>query len=73
MTGRHLSPHHTIDTVFFEKLPVPDYVLALPPESKFTTDAEFDAITIYFQPPMPNEEFNVVLGRSKNSIDRSHL
>jgi hypothetical protein len=70
-----LSPHPTIptiDTVFFEKLPGQDYVLAQPTEDKFTTYAEFDAITIYLQPPEPDEEFNIALGRSKNQLDRSH-
>lgn len=25
------------------------------------TDAEFDTIIVYFQPPEPDEEFNIVL------------
>lgn len=32
----------------------------LPSGSPFTTDAEFDAITTYFQPPSPEEGFNVI-------------
>lgn len=32
----------------------------LPPESAWTTDAEFEAITAYFQPPSEDEGFNVV-------------
>jgi predicted kinase len=32
----------------------------LPPGTPWTTDAEFDAITAYFQPPSNDEEFNVV-------------
>ena len=32
----------------------------LPPGSPWTTDAEFDAITSYFQPPTGDESFNVV-------------
>ena len=32
----------------------------LPAGSSFTTDAEFDAITAYFQPPADDERFNVV-------------
>jgi predicted kinase len=32
----------------------------LPPGSRWTTDAEFDAVTAYFQPPSEDEEFNVV-------------
>jgi predicted kinase len=51
-------------------LDVPDHVCklglkerskALPPGSPFTTDAEFDAITQYFQPPQPGEGFNVTV------------
>lgn len=34
---------------------------ALPPGSPFTTDAEFEAITAYFQPPSAEEGFNVVV------------
>ena len=33
---------------------------ALPPGSPFTTEAEFEAITKYFQAPSPDEGFNVV-------------
>ena len=33
---------------------------SLPPGSPFTTDAEFEAITKYFQPPSTEEGFNVV-------------
>jgi predicted kinase len=33
---------------------------ALPPGSPFTTDAEFEVITRYFQPPSIEEGFNVV-------------
>ena len=33
---------------------------ALPPDAAWTTDAEFDAITAYFQPPADEEGFNVV-------------
>jgi predicted kinase len=33
---------------------------ALPPGSAWTTDAEFDAITAYFQAPSDDENFNVV-------------
>src|SRR5262245_38514401 len=32
----------------------------LPPGSPWTTDAEFEAITAYFQPPSADEHFNVV-------------
>ncbi len=32
----------------------------LPPGSPWTTEAEFEAITTYFQPPAEDEEFNVV-------------
>jgi predicted kinase len=32
----------------------------LPPDAPWTTDAEFDAITVYFQPPSEEEGFNVV-------------
>ncbi|MGB3534563.1 MAG: ATP-binding protein [Microcoleaceae cyanobacterium] len=31
----------------------------LPPNSAFTTEAEFEAITQYFQPPTPDEGFNI--------------
>jgi predicted kinase len=34
---------------------------SLPPGSPFTTDAEFEAVTRYFQPPSPEEGFNVVV------------
>ena len=33
---------------------------ALPAGSAWTTDAEFDAITAYFQPPEDDEHFNVL-------------
>ena len=33
---------------------------ALPAGSAWTTDAEFDAITAYFQPPGEDEKFNVI-------------
>jgi predicted kinase len=32
----------------------------LPPDTAWTTDAEFEAITAYFQPPSNDEGFNVV-------------
>jgi predicted kinase len=32
----------------------------LPPGTPWTTDAEFEAVTVYFQPPSPEEGFNVV-------------
>jgi predicted kinase len=32
----------------------------LPPGTPWTTDAEFEAITVYFQPPLEDEGFNVV-------------
>ena len=32
----------------------------LPPGSPWTTEAEFEAITAYFQPPSEDEQFNVV-------------
>jgi hypothetical protein len=32
----------------------------LPPGARWTTDAEFDAITAYFQPPSEEERFNIV-------------
>ena len=32
----------------------------LPPGAPWTTDAEFEAITVYFQPPSADEGFNVV-------------
>ncbi len=36
---------------------------ALPPGSPFTTEAEFEAITRYFQTPQPEEGFNVTVHR----------
>jgi predicted kinase len=33
---------------------------SLPPGSPFTTDAEFETITKYFQPPAPEEGFHVI-------------
>lgn len=33
----------------------------LPPGSPWTTEAEFDAITAYFQPPSVEEAFNVIV------------
>jgi len=33
---------------------------SLPAGHPWTTDAEFDAITVYFQPPLEEEGFNVV-------------
>jgi predicted kinase len=35
----------------------------LPEGAAFTSDAEFDAITQYFDPPSPEENFNIVLHR----------
>lgn len=35
----------------------------LPEGSAFTSDAEFDAITQYFDPPSPEENFNIILHR----------
>jgi predicted kinase len=32
----------------------------LPPGAPWTTDAEFEAVTMYFQPPSADERFNVV-------------
>jgi predicted kinase len=32
----------------------------LPPGTPWTTDAEFEAITVYFQPPADDEAFNVI-------------
>ena len=32
----------------------------LPPGTRWTTDAEFDSVTAYFEPPAPDEHFNVV-------------
>jgi len=32
----------------------------LPPGTRWTTDADFDAITAYFEPPAADEDFNVV-------------
>jgi predicted kinase len=32
----------------------------LPPGTAWTTDAEFDAVTAYFQPPSENEGFHVI-------------
>jgi hypothetical protein len=32
----------------------------LPPGTPWTTDTEFEAITVYFQPPSGDEGFNVV-------------
>jgi predicted kinase len=32
----------------------------LPPGTRWTTDAEFDAITAYFEPPAADEDFNVI-------------
>jgi predicted kinase len=34
--------------------------LKLPPGAKWTTDADFDEVTAYFEPPEADEEFNVV-------------
>ena len=34
--------------------------LDLPAGTRWTTDAEFDAITAYFQPPSDEEHFNIV-------------
>lgn len=34
---------------------------ALPPGTPWTTEAEFDAITAYFQPPSEDERFTIVL------------
>jgi predicted kinase len=33
---------------------------ALPPGTRWTTDAEFDLITAFFEPPSSDEDFNVV-------------
>jgi predicted kinase len=33
---------------------------SLPPGAAWTTDAEFEAITVYFQPPSDDEQFNVI-------------
>ena len=33
---------------------------SLPPGAPWTTDAEFEAITVYFEPPSEEEKFNVV-------------
>jgi predicted kinase len=33
---------------------------SLPPDSLWTTDAEFDIVTSYFEPPSDDENFNVV-------------
>ena len=38
----------------------------LSPGSPFTTDAEFEAITRYFEPPSTEEGFNVVLPEAQN-------
>ena len=38
---------------------------SLPPGSPFTTDAEFEAVTRYFQPPAADEDFNVVAAPTK--------
>jgi hypothetical protein len=35
----------------------------LPPGTPWTTAAEFDAITAYFEPPSDDEQFNVVRHR----------
>ncbi|MGG6240322.1 AAA family ATPase [Nodosilinea sp. AN01ver1] len=35
----------------------------LPAGTAFTSDAEFDAITAYFQPPADDENFNIILHR----------
>jgi predicted kinase len=32
----------------------------LPPATPWTTEAEFEAITVYFQPPSDEEKFNVI-------------
>lgn len=32
----------------------------LPPGTTWTTDAEFDAMTAYFEPPAPDEQFTVI-------------
>ena len=32
----------------------------LPEGSAWTTDAEFDAVTAFFEPPSPDEQFNIV-------------
>jgi predicted kinase len=40
---------------------------ALPPGSPFTSEAEFEAVTKYFQPPAAEEGFNVVTHSRINS------
>jgi len=34
--------------------------LGLPPGTKWTTEADFDEITAYFDPPAADEHFNVI-------------
>jgi predicted kinase len=40
-----------------------DRSMGLPPGAPWTTEAEFEAITVYFQPPSEDEGFNVVRHR----------
>jgi len=49
----------------------------LPPGTPWTTDAEFDTITTYFQPPSQDEAFNVVVmsapERSDLTVDQADV
>jgi predicted kinase len=40
---------------------------ALPSGAAFTSDAEFEAVTKFFQPPAEDENFNVSIRKPKNS------
>ena len=42
------------------KVQLKDRSAHLPPGTPWTTDAEFDAVTAYFQPPSEDEGFNVL-------------
>jgi predicted kinase len=44
----------------FCKRQLKDRSNGLPPGTPWTTDGEFEAITVYFQPPSEDEQFNVV-------------
>jgi len=46
-----------------------DRSAGLPPGTPWTTDAEFEAITLYFQPPSEDEHFNVI--RHDGAADRT--
>ena len=49
-----------IDEVIIDKLYKPDAFIDKPEGSAFTSDAEFDAITKYFQAPAEDEGFHII-------------